>query len=256
MALLLKRKVFCFLFFLGCLLPMPPPALCSQNQEAGKYLKMLESDSIKTRTDAAKMISRSQLTDKALFDTIEKKLLLGYTHEQMNAKHMDEMAWYCKALSSSGNSDYEETLSKVAHTTTSQKLKHYCASSLELLPVNAKRRQVMKDSITQTNNLSTEENEIIAMMQSEDLKLMRDGAKLTYRHPFSNDAVYDVIKEKLLKNYASASGNRNLTDSLAWMCKALGASGKAKYKDALRQVSEETTNQKLKKYARQSLGML
>jgi len=86
--------------------------------------------------------------------------------------------------------------------------------------------------------------------------MMRDAAKITSRNPFSGDAVTDAISEELLKACTSASSSRTMIDALSWMCKALGASGNAKYKATLNQVIETGTSSKLKNYAKKSLGML
>jgi len=257
MILEFRSKIFCILFIVVCLLAgLSGTVFGDQSQAVHKYLSMLESSDMKTRTDAAKLISRSGLTDPLLFDTIEKKLLQGYTQKQGNQKYMDEMAWYCKALASSGNPVYEETLRKVAQTTTNKNLKRHSTNSIDQIQVSAKRNQIMRQPVAKGNNLTSRENEIISMFMSDDPEMMRNAAKMTYRHPFSGNAVYDVIGERLLNLSSQSAGNRNLTDSLSWMCKALGASGMAKYRETLTRVIETSSNPKLEKYARQSLNML
>jgi hypothetical protein len=252
-----KSKFFCILFVVGFfLIGLSGAVSADQSQKVDKYLSMLESGSMKTRTDAAKLISRSGLKDPVLFDAVEKRLLKGYTRNQGDHRHMDEMAWYCKALASSGNLSYEDTLRKVAQTTTNQNLKRHSSNSLAQIGVVAKRKQIMKEAAFKGNDLTSKESEVIAMLNSDDPVMMRNAAKMTYRHRFSGDAVYDVINEKLLSLSSQSAGNRDLTDSLSWMCKALGASGMVKYRETLTKVIETSSNPKLEKYARQSLNML
>lgn len=231
-------------------------AYSGQAEDSQRYMEMLKSESINTRIDAAKYITRSELTDPVLFETVKTILLNGYTHEQNNAKHMDEMAWYCKALASSGNMDYADTLREVARTTTSEKLKRHCRNSIDQISVHAERNKTIQAGIAQDNNLSAKENKMIAMVRSGEHQMMRDAAKITSRDPFPGDAVTDAISEELLKACTSTSGNKTMIDALSWMCKALGASGNAKYRATLNQVIETSTSSKLKKYAKQSLGML
>ncbi|MDT8379895.1 MAG: hypothetical protein RQ739_13490 [Desulfotignum sp.] len=231
-------------------------AYAGQTEDVQRYMEMLESEHMKIRIDAAKYISRSGLTDPVLFETIKTKLLTGYTYNQNNPKHIDEMAWYCKALASSGNMDYADTLGEVARKTTNEKLKRHCQSSIDQIPVHAKRNETIQAGITKDNSLSVEENKMIAMVRSGEPQMMRDAAKIISRDPFSSDAVTDAVSEELLKACANTSGDRTMIDALSWMCKALSASGKSKYKATLNQVIEISSSSKLKKYAKKSLDML
>lgn len=257
MILQLRGKLFCILFVVGFFWAGLSGAVAAdQSQKVDQYLSMLKSGSMKTRTDAAKLISRSGLKDPKLFDAVEKNLLQGYSHDQSNRNHMDEMAWYCKALATSGNLSYEGTLRKVSQTTTNRNLQRHSSNSLAQLGVVAQRNQIKEEAAAKGNDLTSKENEMIAMLKSNNPVMMRNAAKTTYRHPFAGNAVYDVMGEKLLSLSSQSAGNRDLTDSLSWMCKALGASGMAKYKGILTKVIETSSNPKLEKYARQSLNML
>jgi len=252
----LERRFSLFCIAACMLLMATGYVSAGQAEDAQRYMEMLKSERIKTRIDAAKYITRSGLTDPVLFETLKTKLLTGYTHKQNNPKHMDEMAWYCKALVSSGNMDYEDTLRKVARTTTSEKLKRHCRKSIDQLPIYAKRNETIQAGIAQDNILSPEENKMIAMTRSGEPQMMRDAAKITSRNPFPGDAVTDAISEELLKACTNTSGNKTMIDALSWMCKALGASGNAKYRATLNQVIETSSSSKLKKYAKKSMGML
>lgn len=250
-------RSFCYFCIAACLmLTAAEYAFAGQTEDAQRYIEMLKSERTKTRIDTAKYITRSGLTEPVLFESIKTKLLTGYTHNQTNPKHMDEMAWYCKALASSGNLDYADTLREVARTTTSEKLQRHCLNSIDQISVYAKRNKTMQTGVVQDNNLSSEENKMIAMIRSGDPQMMRDAAKVTTRNPFAGDAVTDAISEALLKAVPKISGNRTMIDALSWMCNALGASGNAKYKEVLNQVIETGTSTKLKKYAKKSQEML
>lgn len=253
-----SNKLFSFLWIIGIMIMgFSGPAFSGQTNDVETFLNMLNSGSAKTRIDAAKIITRSGLTDPVLFDTIKEKLLKGYALNSLNRSHVDEMSWFCKALASSGNSEYAETLKEVAQNTTSNKLRNYAKKSINQIPVHAKQNQLIQAAAGQNKDLTPEENKMITMVRSSDPVLMKNAAKLTYRTPFSGTAVTDAISEELLKNYPSTSASsRALTDTLSWMCKALGASGKSQYKTTLMEIIEKSHSEKLKKYARQSLGML
>lgn len=248
---------FCWLCIIACLFIMVTEyAYAGQTEDVQRYMEMLESEHINTRIDAAKYISRSGITDPVLFETVKTKLLTGYNYNQNNPKHMDEMAWYCKALASSGNMDYADTLGEVVRKTTNEKLKRHCRNSIDQIPVHAKRNETIQAGITKDNSLSVEENKMIAMVRSGEPQMMRDAAKIFSRDPFSSDAVTDAISEELLKASANTYSDQTMIDALSWMCKALSASGKSKYRATLSQVIEISNSSKLKKYAKKSLDML
>ncbi len=254
---MLKQTIF-FLGIMGILLSGLPAAWASdRTAEVNTFITMLESDSLKTRIDAAKQITRSGLTDPGLFNMIQEKLLTESTQNLGNSKHVDEMSWMCKALASSGNMEYLETLTNIGTTSPSKKLKRYAKQSAEQLSVHAERNRLLADETNMDPSLSPEVNRYIIMLKSNDPVLKRDASKSIYRSHFTEEKLYDVVSDELLKGYPlTSSRDRNYSDSMAWMCKALGASGMTKYKSTLTEVLEKCTSEKLKKYARQSLGNL
>ena len=211
---------------------------------------------MKERKNAAKRISRSDLTDPELFDMINDMILKGYTGNALNAHLMDEIAWLCKALSSSGDTAYAATLKQVADGTTSAKLKRHAINSLERLNRKAKKNQILNTGFETDSTLSEREKELIAMVRSQDPVLIRNASKIFYRDPLRGEAVTDAISEVLLDNLNTSTDDKLMTDALAWMCKALGNSGKTKYRATLTEVIEKTTSGKLKKYAKQSIRSL
>ncbi len=225
--------------------------------EADKYIKMIESTSLKTRIDAAKLITRSGLTDPRLFSIINENLLSSYNTNSLDRDHIDEMSWMCKALASSGSEDYSSTLEKIIQTATSQKLKKYAKQSLALLSEYAQRNKLLNDTTNIDPNLSSEVNKYINMLKSNSITLKRDAAKSIYRGKFSEKPLFDALSDQLLKEYQTASlKDRNQLDALAWMCKALGSSGMVEYKSTLNQIIENSSNIKLVSNAKKGLGML
>jgi len=256
----MKKRIRVILLFAACLTiifsnSFPAIAGTDRSAEINKYIEMLGSASLKARIDAAKLISRSGLTDPGLFSIINENLLNGYNTNSLDKDHIDEMSWMCKALASSGSEDYSSTLEKIIQTATSQKLKKYAKQSLALLSEYAQRNKLLNDTTNNDPNLSLEVNKYINMLKSDSITLQKDAAKSIYRGQFSEKPLFDVLNDELLKGYKTASLNdRNRLDTLAWMCKALSSSGMVEYKQTLKEIIENSSNEKLKKYARQSLG--
>ncbi len=128
------QTIFLFTFCLMIIfLNTPALAGSDQSAEVDKYIKMLESASLKTRIDAAKYITRSGITDPKLYNIINEKLLNEYNSKGLNKDHIDEMSWMCKALAASGSLNYAPTLEKIIQTSDSVKMKKYAKQSLSLL---------------------------------------------------------------------------------------------------------------------------
>jgi hypothetical protein len=75
---------------------------------------------------------------------------------------------------------------------------------------------------------------------------VRDAAESIFQTRYNDPEVLDVAAEVLLQKYATAEAGFGYADSLAWICKALGISGNARYKAALTEVSDKAANRKLR----------
>lgn len=84
-------------------------------------------------------------------------------------------------------------------------------------------------------------------------------AKLITQYGISDPDLFDPTNQYMLDNYQSninESTDTEYVDEFFWLCKALVASDKKKCQETLKKVINETSNSKLKKYARQNLNML
>ncbi len=253
-------KRFFFVVAAVCLLQMMTVdngfAQTDRTEEVHEYIRMLKSDSVTERTAAAKKISRSGLTDPQLFDLINGQLLNGYQSDLTDSMHIDEMAWLCKALASSGISEYKTTLGTVADTAYDSKLRKYAEQSLELIDEYAEKNRIMADTQDAPSGESPEVTRHINMLKSDKLSLKKDAAREIYRSTLRNERLFDVVSEEILKGLQLNESGSDYVDTMAWLCKALGSSGMSKYSATLQQVVDTTFSIKLQKYAKQSLDML
>lgn len=109
--------------------PSPPPAPSG----GGKYIGMLRSNNLRSKTDAGKLIVRNGIKDTAVLDVVEAELLSGYIASGSDRNAVDAMSWLCKALGSSGNGKYKGTLQSVAKKAPHSKLQKYAKQSLDML---------------------------------------------------------------------------------------------------------------------------
>jgi hypothetical protein len=96
----------------------------------------------------------------------------------------------------------------------------------------------------------------IKKLQSRSIADKLWGAKKIIRDRVTDTAVYDVLAEELLTIYNDSPRDRNHSDAVSWMVKALGASHQEKYKDALKTVAKGAKNRKVKGYAKKALATM
>jgi len=222
--------------------------------KVAEYLNLLKSDNVYKQIEAAKNITNSALSDPELFDFINQKLLNEYQSFPNSAKHVDLMAWLCKALASSGNLKYKETFEKIAETATSEKIQRYAIQSTALVGEYAKRNEIITAGTDTSPN--PEITKLTNMLKSSDTVLKKNAAKIITRSNFTSPQLFDVVNEELLNGYALNTSDREHVDVMAWLCKALSASGMKKYKNSLKEVLDNTHNDKLRKYALKSYNAL
>ena len=231
-------------------------AQTDRSTEVAMYMNMLKSNNVAQRTEAAKKISGSGLTDPKLFNTINVMLLERYQSDPNKGIHIDEMAWLCKALASSGMSEYETTLQKVADTTSSQKLRKYAIQSLERIDEYAEKNKIMAGTQYAAPGQAPEVTRYITMLKSDMPSLKKEAAKKIYRSNLTNPRLFQVVNEEILKSLQSSESDQYDVDTMAWLCKALASSGMSEYKTTLQKVIDTTLDKKLRKYAKQALDML
>lgn len=235
------------------------PALADDKNaaEVNKYIEMLGSPSSETRVEAARLVSRSRLTDPELYNIINEKLLNEYTINKSNRGHIEEMSWMCKALSASGSAAYLPTLEEISNKAASSKLKKYAKQSISMLMESAERHKVSEHSIGDDPDLSPEVNRYIRMIRSQSSTLKKDAAKSICATRFTERKLFDALRDELLKGYPFTSSNdRMYTDALGWILKALASSGMAEYRPVLEEILEKSSSFKLQRHAKNEIRKL
>jgi len=237
------------------LLLNPCLALVNRSAEVAELLAEIESASQLQRVNAAKIISRSGLQDEGLYREIAEILQAGYTRE-LGKDHIDEMAWMCKALAASGDEQYRELLDEVAMNAPSPKLQGYASQSAELIEQYARRSEILNASDRWDDQLTAEENRLVNMLNSDDIALRRDAAKILVRNVNTDGKVFSAAAETLKMMAENIESNNLYIDTLAWLCKAVAASGNIDYLADLEALRESTSNAKLRSYAGKAINAL
>lgn len=249
------QRILAVIVFLGVLLPGSGFAQQDRSAEISRLMKGLDSASPVQRVDSAKIISRSGLQDQVLYEKVAALLKAGYK-QPYEKEHTDEMAWLCKALAASGDARYRPLLEEIAATASSPKLQRYASQSADLLETYAQRSQALNATESWDAELSDEENRILNMLNSDDINLKRDAAKKLTRKGTYNEKVFDAAAATLEQMFETFSNDSAYVDCMAWLCKALAASGNGKYAAVLEQVINGTSSAKLGSYASKALSSL
>jgi len=229
-------------------------AQVDRSGEAAALMKGLESTSRSARIDAAKRITQAGLTDAVLYDRVAALLQAGYV-EAVEANAVDEMAWLCKALAASGDTRHQPLLEEIATQAPSPKLQKYARESIDSFAEYQERIRVLNATTGWNAALSDTENRLVGMLGAENAELRRDAAKTIVRDSPVAEAVYDAAASALTGMLAAGSLDNLSVDTMAWLCKALAASGNSKYAPALEQVAA-SGNKKLAKFANTALQEL
>ena len=77
---------------------------------------------------------------------------------------------------------------------------------------------------------------------------LHDVSESLFNSGTTNPEVLDVAAEVLLQKYTRTEGSFGLNDAMAYLCKALGASGNARYKPVVEKVADGAENRKLRSH--------
>ncbi len=108
----------------------------------------------------------------------------------------------------------------------------------------------------QSTALNATQKNYVKMLTSRSLADKKRAAKLMTRAKYSDTKVLDVAEDELLKGYPRAGTDRQMVDTMSWLCNALGASGNSKYRGTLGEVAKNSKHRKLKGYAEKNYKQL
>jgi hypothetical protein len=245
-----------FLIFLGiCFFLVFSGVVSAQADRGGEVaalLSRLDSSSRTERINTAKNITQLGISDPSLYERVAGLLKDGYA-SAVESSHVDEMAWLCKALAASGDTKYQALLQEVATQAPSSKLQKYANQSIDLFAKYQERSRILNATADWDASLNAEENRLVSMLNSENSELRRDAAKTIVRNSRQVEKVYDSVATALTEMLNSGALDKLSVDTMAWLCKAIAASGNSKYAATLEQVVGGTKSQKLIKFASKAL---
>jgi len=85
---------------------------------------------------------------------------------------------------------------------------------------------------------------------------IRSAAESIYNTGNTDQTVLDAAAETLAQNYRKNPNSETYADSMAWLCRALGNSGNARYKALVTEVADKAEGRKLKRHCDRAAGEL
>jgi hypothetical protein len=86
---------------------------------------------------------------------------------------------------------------------------------------------------------------------------LRQVSENMYNTSYSNTEVLDVLAEVTLEKYPQTGADFSTVDSVAWMCRALGASGNNRYRPVLDKISDDkSVHRKLRAHCEKAAKQL
>jgi hypothetical protein len=85
---------------------------------------------------------------------------------------------------------------------------------------------------------------------------IRSTAESIYNTGSTDQEVLDAAAEALLTNYRKSPNSESYADAMAWLCRALGNSGSARYQPVVAEVAKSSENRKVKRYCDRAAGDL
>jgi hypothetical protein len=86
---------------------------------------------------------------------------------------------------------------------------------------------------------------------------LRQTSENMYNTSYSNTEVLDVLAEVTLEKYPQTGADFSTVDTVAWMCRALGASGNNRYRSLLEKISDDkTVHRKLRAHCEKAAKQL
>jgi hypothetical protein len=238
------------LAFLASLIFSSVAIAASLEEDTQRYIQIFSGDT-KLHSDANDTLSWMGLSDTRLFDIIERRLLEDADASQSDRNERNRVARYIRSLGFSGQPKYEPTIRKFIGNLN---YRRFAEAALADLPDYNKWNPVISNRGTFDPKLSDDVNRIANMLRSDDLLLLRVGAKRVYFES-KDDVLLELLAQQLRANYARSDLNdRQRIDSVAWLAKALGSSRNEKYTPLLREVAGKASESNVARHATDALA--
>lgn len=225
----------------------------ARQQKVDEYIAIFNGNNSKDQVKACNEFQWMGLSDTRLFDIIEAKLNSVHTTVE-GQRPVNKASWYAKALGFSGQEKYLGTLKKIASSKeTQRKLRKYADVAIVFNQEYSKFNPIIANTKNYKNDKTLLINNIANMIDSRESELQIIAAKRINYNEISDDYLYDKIDIKL-QEYNSVGVEKVELDAFLWWVRIAAKSGQEKYTQRVKEISEKSTNKKIKRFAKKAFN--
>ncbi|AWF82903.1 hypothetical protein BTJ40_19920 [Microbulbifer sp. A4B17] len=249
------------IFFIILLSPITALAKDIQpllNQEVDNYVAELKGENNSDLSKVANRITGAGLSDERLFDVVEQVLLekhqANMTFAQRDDQVISQIVNLLRTLSSSGNTKYSSTISKIMRESGNRAIRNRAKHVLTKFSFYQKRNALMQnmDGHIDTNSLHT--TRLLNLLNSNDMIMQRFAAEEVVRDGTAEVAIQEWFYKAIEKDVRQPVDKLHI-DTLAWYCKALGTVNKNEYKEFLSSIANDrNVHRKIRRHVKKILG--
>lgn len=220
----------------------------SNAERISSYVKTLETGNVESQELMLNRLQWSGLSDPALFDVVEQRLLKHY-QQDLNGKNINLMSYHVRALGYSGNEKYRSTLAEVSQNADDSKVRRHAKKALTDLSRWSQWLSKLPESVEEKPGQSIETATYLQMLNVDDAYVQRLAARAIFHEKNRDRALLQKAVELVKSSYMNSGLDGETEDTIAWLCKAIGVAGDEQQRAFLRQVADESPSRKIAKYA-------
>lgn len=240
---------------------MPAMAAADRGAEVAKLIAQIDSPEYTDHIAAARHLwDFSGLTDPAIYERIERFLVASEKGRGIERHLKNELAWFAKALASSGDPRYLPTLEAIAKLQgVDSGVKNHAEKAAEILPRFTRWNAIINSDANAAPGQPEDVTRALNMVKSGEAELLRGGLRIMKRHRKEMPQLYEVIEKELRRiDWVRAEAERDLPvlDTTAWLCRGLGQSGDEKYAAMLLEMHRAAKTRKVSYGCKKGLQIL
>ncbi len=235
---------------LALMMVAPSIAFVSDDERIDDYLKTLETASIAQQEQMLNRLQWSGLTSPRLYDVISQKVESQYLDKSLNKDQANLVSYEIRSLGYSGNEKYRHLITLVSNEAPSNKLKRHARKALKDLEQFIIWNKMIADETLVSEGKSAEITSYMKMLNVDNYFVQKLAARAIFYENLNDNDLLDLAADKLKSLYLKENLDSEWQDTAAWLCKAIGQSGKDNYITLLSTVANDSPHRKIQKYAR------
>lgn len=243
------KKIYVLAMILVSFFSVSVFAFQSNEERINNYVSVLESGDQGVQEQMLNRLQWSGLSDPALFDVVEKRLLEHYNQDNPNGHLISLMSFHARALGYSGNEKYRSTLAEVAQNATDNKVRKHAKKALSDLTRWAQWLATLPQNVSVEAGQSIEVATYLHMLNVDNAFVQRLAARAIFHEKQRDKALIAKAVELIRARYLETGLDGETEDTIAWLCKAIGVAGSSDEQAFLAQVAENSPSPKIAKYA-------